>query len=365
MTEQTIGSKFRLGVSASPDWRIAVDGCLLQLLPLQPGANVGFVYVTEALSRHMPAIMRRLAEATGLPHLVAAISHSIIGGAREYVDEPAVACMVGAVPADSAMLFDRPNKIPTGGWFGIVHADPHVTALDELLMDMGELSGAYLVGGLVAAREARAQWASGLVEGGVSGILFTQGQPIVTGLSQGCSQVGPVHTVTSADNNMVLELDGMPAYAALQDAFDVKTLRDLRRAGGGMMVALPVGGSDRPDYLVRNIMGVDPQAGALAVGALMEEGDQLFFCRRDSESAGRDMDRMLADLRRRCGDATPRGGIYFSCMARSQDQFVQNPGELDRIQAAFPGLPLIGMYCGGEIAAARMYGYTGVLSLFL
>jgi small ligand-binding sensory domain FIST len=28
-------------------------------------------------------------------------------------------------------------------------------------------------------------------------------------------------------------------------------------------------------------------------------------------------------------------------------------------------LPLAGLYCNGEIAANRLYGYTGVLTLFL
>ncbi len=364
MTQQALGSKFRLGAAMAADWRMAVDGCLLQAMPVGQNANIGFVYVTERLAKHLPQAMRRIAEATGISNLFGAVSHSIAAGEREYFDEPAIACLIGAVPEGSAQPFAQLNRIPQG-WLGIVHADPHVPALPEILQDIGEASGAYLVGGLTASREARPQWAGGLVEDGLSGVVFSDAQPIIAGLSQGCSQVGPLHTITAADGNMILELDHEPAYAALQAAFGLRDMQDLRRLGSGMMVGLPVGGSDRPDYLVRNIMGIDPQAGALAIGALVEEGDSLFFCRRDAESAGRDMDRMLADLKRRCGETAPRGAIYFSCMARSQDQFVQAPGELSRIAAAFPGLPLLGMYCGGEIAAARLYGYTGVLVLFL
>jgi len=364
MTQQALGSKFRLGAAMAADWRMAVDGCLLQAMPVGDTANIGFVYVSERLGGHMPQVLRRIAEATGIEHLLGVVSHSIAAGEREYFDEPAVACLIGVVPEGSAKLFAQANQIGEG-WLGIVHADPHVPALPEILQDIGEASGAYLVGGLVAAREAKPQWAGGLVEGGLSGVVFSDAQPILTGLSQGCTQVGPPLSITAAEGNMILELDHRPAYEALQNAFNIKSMQDLRRLGSGLMVALPVGGSDRPDYLVRNIMGIDPQAGALAIGALVEEGDNLFFCRRDTESAGRDMDRMLADLKRRCGDRQPRGAIYFSCMARSQDQFVQNPGELSRIATAFPGLPVLGMYCGGEIAAARLYGYTGVLTLFL
>ncbi|MFC3677619.1 FIST signal transduction protein [Ferrovibrio xuzhouensis] len=364
MTEQTAGSRFRLGVSAAEDWRMAVDGCLLQLMPLSDAANIGFVYVSDRLADRLPKIVRRLSAATGIEMIVGACAYSVAAGDTEFCDEPVVACLIGEVPDDSATLFSSPTERPQG-WFGVVHADPQVPALPELIEDFSEASGAYLVGGLIAGRGARPQWAGKVAEGSMSGVVFSEAQPVLTGMSQGCAQVGDLHTVTAADGNLVLELDDRPAYDVLRDSFGVESLQDLRKLGTGLMIGLPVSGTDRPDYLVRNIIGVDPQAGGIAIGAMVEEGDSLFFCRRDVESAGRDMDRMLADLKRRCGDQTPRGALWFSCMARCQDQFVQTPGELSRIQTVFPDLPLVGMYCGGEIAQSRLYGYTGVLALFL
>lgn len=364
MSEQTTGSRFRLGVGAAEDWRMAVDGCLLQLMPLSEAANVGFVYVSDRMADQLPRILRRLGDATGIETMVASCGYSIAAGGTEYCDEPVVACLVGTVPEGSATLFRRPAERPRG-WLGVVHADPQVPALPELIEDFAEACGAYLVGGLIAARGPRPQWAGKAVEGGVSGIVFSDAQPMVTGLTQGCSQIGNTCAITAADGNVILELDNRPAYDVLRDCFAVESLQDLRKLSSGLMVGLPISGADRPDYLVRNIVGVDPQAGGIAIGAMVEEGDAIFFCRRDMDSAGRDMDRMLGDLKRRCGNATPRGGLWYSCMARCQDQFVANPGELARIQAVFPDLPLVGMYCGGEIAQSRLYGYTGVLTLFL
>lgn len=66
MSEQTTGSRFRLGVGAAEDWRMAVDGSLLQLMPLADSANVGFVYVSDRMADRMPQIMKRLSEATGI-----------------------------------------------------------------------------------------------------------------------------------------------------------------------------------------------------------------------------------------------------------------------------------------------------------
>lgn len=364
MSEQTTGSRFRLGIGAAEDWRMAVDGCLLQLMPLPDSANVGFVYVSDRMADRLPQILKRLSEATGISNMIAACGYSIAAGDTEFCDEPVVACLVGAVPDGSVTLFKRPTERPQG-WLGIVHADPQVPALPELIEDFAEACGAYLIGGLIAARGPRPQWANGAIEGGMSGLVFSDAQPVLTGLTQGCAQIGELHQITAADGNVVLELDSKLAYEVLRDSFAVQSLTDLRKLSSGLMVGLPVSGADRPDYLVRNIIGIDPQAGGIAIGAMVEEGDQIFFCRRDIESAGRDMDRMLMDLKRRCGDRVPRGALWYSCMARCQDQFVQEPGELTRIRTVFPELPLVGMYCGGEIAQARLYGYTGVLALFL
>src|SRR3546814_20457313 len=66
MTEQTAGSRFRLGVSAAEDWRMAVDGCLLQLMPLSDAAHIGFVYISDRLADKLPKIVRLLSAATGL-----------------------------------------------------------------------------------------------------------------------------------------------------------------------------------------------------------------------------------------------------------------------------------------------------------
>ncbi|HEX6957443.1 MAG TPA: FIST C-terminal domain-containing protein [Ferrovibrio sp.] len=364
MSDQTTGSRFRLGIGAAEDWRIAVDGCLLQLMPLPEAANVGFVYISDRMADQLPRILRRLSDATGITAMVAACGYSVAAGGTEYCDEPVVACLIGTVPEDSATLFRDPAERPQG-WLGVVHADPQVPALPELIEDFADASGAYLVGGLIAARGPRPQWAGKGVEGSVSGIVFSEAQPMLTGLTQGCSPIGGVHEVTAADGNVLLELNDRPAYDVLRDCFSVESLQDLRKLSTGLMVGLPVSGADRPDYMVRNIVGVDPQAGGIAIGAMVEEGDSIFFCRRDVESAGRDMDRMLGDLKRRCGERVPRGALWFSCMARCQDQFVRDPGELARIQTVFPDLPLVGMYCGGEIAQSRLYGYTGVLTLFL
>ena len=87
------------------------------------------------------------------------------------------------------------------------------------------------------------------------------------------------------------------------------------------------------------------------------------FCRRDAASAVEDMRRMLDSIKQ--GLYTkPRGALYFSCLGRGANQFGPDSEELKLIQAALGDLPLAGFFCNGEISHNRLYGYTGVLTLF-
>jgi small ligand-binding sensory domain FIST len=60
----------------------------------------------------------------------------------------------------------------------------------------------------------------------------------------------------------------------------------------------------------------------------------------------------------------PRGGVYYSCLGRGANLFGPESEELQMIHAAFGEFPLVGFFCNGEISHNRLYGYTGVLTLF-
>jgi small ligand-binding sensory domain FIST len=62
--------------------------------------------------------------------------------------------------------------------------------------------------------------------------------------------------------------------------------------------------------------------------------------------------------------APPRGGVYVSCLGRGVNLFGPDAAELKQIQAALGDVPIVGFYANGEISQDRLYGYTGVLTLF-
>lgn len=164
-------------------------------------------------------------------------------------------------------------------------------------------------------------------------------------------------------DQVITSLDGRPALDVFYEDIGDDLARDPARIGGYIHAALPLADSDRADYLVRNLVGIDPQRRWLAVGADIAPGDRIMFVRRDAQSARQDLDRMLADVCRRL-DAPPTGALYFSCVARGERLFGQPGTELAMIRHAIGPLPLLGFACGGEICNGRIYAYTGILVVF-
>jgi small ligand-binding sensory domain FIST len=115
---------------------------------------------------------------------------------------------------------------------------------------------------------------------------------------------------------------------------------------------------------VRNIIGIDPDSGVVAIAAALSPGDRLMFCRRDREAAQDDLARMLTRLKARL-DAPPRGALYVSCLARGPNLFGPGSAEAKMIQQMLGPVPLIGFFANGEICHDRLYTHTGVLTLFV
>jgi small ligand-binding sensory domain FIST len=248
---------------------------------------------------------------------------------------------------------------------GVVHADPRDATLTETVAALAGETSCFMVGGLASSRSHPLVLAGRPLEGGVSGVLLAPEIALATGLSQGCSPIGPTRRITEAQGNVILAIDDRPALDVFKEEIGELLARDLRRVGGLIFAAFPVRGTDTGDYLVRNLVGIDPRAGAIAVAGDFAEGDAILFCRRDAPSAVEDLKRMLAQLKRRCGKATPKAGLYFSCLARGPNLFGPDSEELRLIRAELGDFPLAGFFANGEICNDRLYAYTGVLTVFL
>ncbi len=357
-------TQFRCAHASGGTWRECVDQCAARIG--RAGAGLGFVYFTDTLVPYAERVVAALRERTGVADWVGTVGVGILATGAEYLDEPALAAMVAELPPQSYSVFSGRARPPRGdqAHFAVVHADPHTPDIAQLIADMSTKVGSgFLVGGLSSSRARTVQVANDVISGGLSGAVLSPAVAVSTRLTQGCAPLPGRFRVTECDANVIATLDGRPALDVMREAIGEVLARDLRRAGQFIHVGLPVPGSDRGDYLVRNLVGLDPRSKLIAIGDCVEPGAELMFCKRDAQSARHDLLRILSELRDEAPGA-PRGALYFSCLGRGEHMFGERGAELGIVRQQLGDLPLVGFFCNGEISHDRLYGFTGVLTLF-
>jgi small ligand-binding sensory domain FIST len=349
--------------------------------------GLAFLYVSEVIAGDMGSMLTFLRSRLGIEFWVGASGVGVCGPGRAYFGVPAASVMIAPLGEDSFHVFDPlrtdadiDNAVLQEAiarlepLFGLVHADPAVPDTLKLLPELARTGSTYLVGGVASGSDkGSAQIANKVTGGGLSGVLFAGNTVVQVGLSQACLPIGPVHRVTEGRGGIISLLDDKPAYQVFCDemAADENGLSLASGGGAGAQagtgryhLAFMVPGTDTGDFVVRNLMGIDPQNNLLAVNDDAQPGDAVRFVRRDSATAEQDLRRMLADLQRRL-PARPRGALYCSCVARGPHLFGTENREMMIIQEELGDLPLTGFYGNGEICNDRFYAYTGVLTLFM
>ncbi len=372
-------SEFRYAHSAQPSWELCVADCAARLGRANGG--LGFAYFTESLATQAGRIVERLRQSTGVADWVGTVGVGVVATGTEYFDEPALAVMVADLDPASYRVFSgrtRPPQLgestPAGAHAAhcaVVHADPQAPDVAGLVADMSsKVESGFLVGGLSSSRVETVQVANDIVTGGLSGVVLASDVGISTRLTQGCTPLEAPgassargYRVTSCDDNVIIALDGRPALDVFREAAGELLSRDLRRAAAFVLVGLLVPGSDKRDYTARNLIGIDPRNKLIAIGESVAPGTEILFCKRDGASAAADLRRILGELRDELQNG-PRGALYFSCVGRGEHMFGRRGAELEMVREGLGDVPLVGFFCSGEISHDRLYGYTGVLTLF-
>lgn len=365
----------------------AVAQELVGQLRTGPCPKLGLLYISDQFADDLDAVVEILSSATGVAEWTGAAALGVIAGRKELFERPALAVMLLDLPDDAVQPYGPITDATSfelaaeqaasfsedaGAALGIIHMDPTGDPLGQGLGSLpgmfAEVGGLYLVGGLASGREAMPIAATaGLATRAVGGALVALESGVATGVSQGCRSIGPPRTITVEGDGVIRRLDDTPAMSVLLAELGLSAepnVADLREALRDIHIALPIAGADREDYLVRNLTGIDVQRGLIGISETVADGDRAMFCRRDRMSAAEDLDRMAKDARRRLG-RLPRGALYVSCLARGPNLFGPGDQELAILHAAIGGdCPVVGFFANGEIAHDRIYGYTGVLTLF-
>lgn len=369
--------KFLLGHSANKSHTELVADCLEQLGDIPPETTLGLVYVSDYLNEKMGPIIQALQLNTGIQHWVGTVGMGIIATNHEYYDQPALAIMLCDInEADFRIL---PNiadsqvySAELDHWcrqhafhVGLIHGGPENPNFKANVDDFAaQIPEAFLVGGISSSRGMHYHVADSIQHEGISGILFSDQVKLISHLSQGCSPIGPRHLITDAEENVALTLDHRPALDVLQEDTGDLIARDWERASGFIFTGLMNKNSDAGDYTIRQLIGVDEHAKVFIITDNLEDHQELVFCRCDGMSAQDDLQRMLMQIKSRL-TTPPRGGIYISCLGRGRVQFGSNSEEIRLVHSILGDFPLVGFFANGEIHKNQLYGFTGVLTLFV
>ncbi len=396
--------KFRAAHATHHQWEMACDLVLSQLegLRLQdgyvPDGSLAFLYVTENLAQFADQIIENFRQRTGIDDWVGAVGMGVCGTGAEYFNEPAISVMVTNLPVHQYQVFSGRRRAPkkdektsTGedlSHSAIVHADPATTDIQDLLKDLAlRTQSGMLSGGITSSQSQWGQFANEAMSGGVSGVVLSSAIQTMSRITQGCSPLGKAHEIQSAEGHYLRRFDnGMAldvlladigvdaAQRASKDGDEILRAISESRLQKGLLIGVATkdeGASASPfgfgDYVVRHIVGIDPLNRILAIADHVQSGDKAVFCTRDASAARKDLIRICTELRSEAEEANLeiQGALYYSCVARGANTFGETGAELSIIEHNLGNVPLTGFYANGEIGRNKLYGYTGVLTVFV
>jgi small ligand-binding sensory domain FIST len=357
-----------------------VVGSLLEQVGEHPDLVVLFatgphVGAFEDIARATQDLLRPVA-------LVGTTAVSVIGGAREVEDQPALAAWAGTVgPVRATWLQASANFDDDWVFDGLdadeaqrastllLLADPSSFPVDAFLVHVREHHPELaVVGGLASAGfvpNANRLTVDGETRShGAAAVLLSRGVAS-TVVSQGCRPIGDALTVTRAERNVIYEIAGRPALERLQELLASLDETELELARQGLHLGRVIDERksefERGDFLVRNVLGGDRQVGAIAVGDEISIGDTVQFQVRDADSADDDLRAMLAG---HAADAA----LVFTCNGRGIRLFGRPDHDAEVVTRSLDSTSVAGMFCAGEIGPVGprsfLHGFTASVVLF-
>src|SRR5205085_681327 len=122
----------------------------------------------------------------------------------------------------------------------------------------------------------------------------------------------------------------------------------------------------RGDFLIRNVIGADPEKGVIAIGDYVRTGQTVQFHVRDAQAADEDLKELLASSA--SDGAQPRGALPFTCNGRGSRLFPEPNHDAGVLASQFGEIPTAGFFAQGEIGPIAgknfVHGFTASVVLF-
>jgi len=203
-------------------------------------------------------------------------------------------------------------------------------------------------------------------------VVLHGGVRMHTTVLRGCKPSGGYHTITKAEGNVVLELDGKPMADMVGELMGHGS-DEAMWADYPIFITLGINTGDKfgeyreDDYAVRLCMDVDRERrGLVFFGDDLVPGTEVQLMRRtiDFDYLREGARSLLEGLEGRI----PLLALYIDCGGRAPSMSGMEADEAEEIRCALgDDVPLLGWYVGCEIAPAgggmQSHNWSGVLSI--
>ena len=358
-----------------------------------PRADLAIIFFTSDHAGHAPELVSSLIGSVGTDCVVGCSAAGVVTGEGEIEGSSGVAVLVIAAEeiVGRPFIFEplRGNEENLGNSFGdFLAKTDDANSLMILLPDTYNGNPQPLLGAMASRAGFHPVIGAGATENGAAGATYqlcadkiasnTIAGAYLSGnfnvhidITQGCQPISAPMTITKAEGNLIHEIDDRPAIEVFAKLLKGPLAEDLRRALMVLFVGLPSSREENSvasgKYLVRNIVGLDPDKGILGVAEQVSEGEAMIFAMRDGQRAREDLDQMLRRQIEKLNGRKPAFGMYFNCCARGNSLYGIPGIDSAYIRQALGDFPLIGMFGGYELAplgrANHLFAYTGVLAL--
>lgn len=388
--------RFTSGISDAVQLLNAVTDASQQVLRQLEGepCQLACLFVSPIYRAQWTDALTRLHELLKPAVLIGCSGSGVIGGGQELEQIPALSIVAAHLPDVRLFPFavtpeELDDSAPGGFWVDKIGASPEAQPVFLVLADPFTCPTPKLIAEINATYRARPV-TGGLVSGGTEagehllfldtavhregavGVAMTGNIAMDTVISQGCRPVGRPYIVTKAEEHAVLELGGRQALAVLHDVLSALPPDDRELAQRGSIFAgvaiSEMRQTFRPgDFLIRSVVGIDPELGALAIADGVEVGQTLQFQLRDPSTSRQELRRLLQQ-QISPHPLPPSGCLLFNCTGRGTSLYGSPHQDVRLIQTVSGKLPIGGFFCNGEIGPVHgtnfLHGYTASLALF-
>jgi len=386
--------KSNAAIEESASWEEALAGIGLDEGVAAPAPDLALFFASPDY-QDLETLVAQAYRRTAASVLVGCSGQGVVGPDREIEGQRALSLLNLDLPGTNFhprhIQMEDVEALQTPAdwhaWFGlppervnafIVLADPYTFDPDQLVSG---LSSAYpeaaMLGGLASgldSSQGTAVFMNGDVfRSGAVALAIGGAYTLRAVVAQGATPIGEPWTITDVDRNVLKTIGNRPALDILRETLNGLTGAMRERAARNLLVGLAMDvyrdTFAQGDFLIRNLMGIDPTSGAVAIGAMPDVGQTIQFQIRDAEAADQDLKRQLAAANERLDGAEVAGALLCTCNGRGVGLFGTANHDAQTISSALGSIPLAGFFCNGEIgpvgSKTYLHGFTASLALFV